>query len=62
MKIIRKAKRANEALKERGLIDETAYNAERDVAREAENRVVLAFNRAWNQVVLSDKDGRDGER
>lgn len=61
MRVIRKARRANEGAYELGKIDEAAYRAEKQVIDQAEAMVITGFNTQWNRSVGYGRD-RAGER
>lgn len=61
MRVIRKARRANEGAYELGKIDEAAYRAEKQVIDQAETMVITGFNTQWNRSVGYGRD-RAGER
>lgn len=61
MRIIRKARRANEGAYELGKITEEEYRAEKRIVDEAESMVVQQFNTQWNATVGYGRD-RAGER
>lgn len=61
MRVIRKARRANEGAYELGKIDEAAYRAEKQVIDQAETMVITGFNTQWNRSVGYGRDGA-GER
>lgn len=62
MRAIRKARRENDFAREMGQIDDDTWRAGNDAVKEAEKRVIGAYNSAWNGAMLPQRDNGDASR